>query len=662
MDWWHTKQWRLIQTNLREIDMRDIRADQVVRDLQSFKANVLMINAAGIIASYPTKLPFHFQSPYLTSDSLQAIIAACHEANIRVIARTDFSKIRRPIYEQHPDWAYVSPAGQIVDYNGDVHACINGPYQQERAFDIINELLSTHPFDGIFFNMGGYQTRDYHGTYHGICQCLNCRRRFYEQSKLELPKKEDPADPTFRRYDEFRRTTSREHSEKVSRFITSRWPAVAIANATELNRGFIRQESNTAIDRPLPHWQYSASDNTKWAVGSHPEMVSSNTTVDFIDFPYRHVTVSPDQQALRLVQSLANGGTLDYYLIGRLDNHQDRSGFAPIRDIFHYHAAHESDYIGLEPVADVLLIKSGGGEYNGWFRTLVEGHFLFDVMLPEAATARPISKYKAILLPDLSAMSDELAARLDAFVNVGGTVIATGQTSFRDSLRASRQEPAMRCLGVERILSIRENMRSSYLQFTDKGSFPRMADVDLVYLDGPYIQAQYAASAQMNMRLIPPHRFGPPERCYYEVTTDLPGFVTNPFGAGRAIYLTWLPGALFHRQGHVNTSWFCSDLLEHVAGILPLGGNLPPQVEATVLQGSGRQIVHLINGTGHFGNSFYPPVPLHDLQVTVPLADRARCVTSLRSGSALPSAWAANQLTISIPRLDLFDAVLLEKA
>jgi len=44
-DWWQTKQWRLIQTNLREIDMVDISAARVVADLVDFRANVLMINA-----------------------------------------------------------------------------------------------------------------------------------------------------------------------------------------------------------------------------------------------------------------------------------------------------------------------------------------------------------------------------------------------------------------------------------------------------------------------------------------------------------------------------------------------------------------------------------------------------------------------------------------
>jgi len=44
------------------------------------------------IASYPTKLPFHFQSPYLIDDSLQDILAACHLAGIRVMAQTDFPR------------------------------------------------------------------------------------------------------------------------------------------------------------------------------------------------------------------------------------------------------------------------------------------------------------------------------------------------------------------------------------------------------------------------------------------------------------------------------------------------------------------------------------------------------------------------------------------
>ncbi len=660
-EWWHSKQWRLIQTNLREIDMLDIDAGQVVSDLQDFKANVLMINAAGIIASYPTELPFHFQSPFLEGDSLHDILDACHAAGIRVIARTDFSKVRRPIYEQHPDWAYRTVSGGIIDYNGDIHVCINGPYQQHYALLIMEELLETHDFDGIFFNMGGYQTRDYSGNYYGICHCRHCQARFAEMTGLALPAKEDVADPVYRAYMGFRRQTLAEHHGKVYWALAERWPDLAIANHTDFRRGFIRQESNTAIERPLPHWQYSGSDNTKWAVGSFPEMVSSNTTVDFIDFPYRHVAVSPHQQALRLAQGLANGGAIDYYLIGRLDNHEDRSGFAPVKDIFHYHAAHEDVYVGMRPTADVMLLKAGTNqnEYQGWFRFLVEQHILFDVVRADAALDVPWDGYTTIVVPGVDTMPAALAERLDRFVEGGGTLMVTGQSSFKDEDLNPRERPALQALGIEEVMWIRPDMRSSYFKFDDKAGFSRFEDTDLVYMDGFYVYARYAEGAERRLQLVPPHNFGPPERCYYDLVVDHPAFVVNPYGQGRVVYVPWLPGTLFHRQGYPNTAWFCADLLEGFAGVEPVGGTLSPQVEVTLLEKEeGRvRLLNLVNASGHFGNSFFEPVPMMEMEVIIAHVREPDSVVGLRSGQALDYSWEDEALTVRVPRLDLFEAI-----
>ena len=56
MHWWENYPWRMIQTNLREIDMEDMDAKKYVADLQAFGATVVTLNAAGIIASYDTEL------------------------------------------------------------------------------------------------------------------------------------------------------------------------------------------------------------------------------------------------------------------------------------------------------------------------------------------------------------------------------------------------------------------------------------------------------------------------------------------------------------------------------------------------------------------------------------------------------------------------------
>lgn len=659
--WWKNRAWRQIQTNLREIDMLDIDAERYAADLKAFKANSVMLNAAGIISSYPTRLPFHFQSPYLKGASLEELIEACHKADIKVIARTDFSKVRRPIYERYPEWAYRTANGDIVDYNGDVHVCINSEYQQKYALDIIKETLTSHDFDGIFFNMGGFITFDYSGNDYGICHCDNCRHKFKESYGFDLPRSKDWDDPAYRAYLLFKKEVMRAHEQLIYDFITEIRPDVVIAN-NFIQRGMFRQESNTAIERPLPHWQYSASDNTKWVVSSYPGMGSCNTTVDFIDFPYRHVAVSPYQQKLRLAQNLANGGGLDYYLIGRLDNHEDRSGFAHIMEMFHYHAENEEEYRDRTSRANIAILHGADGntgEYRGWFRFLSENHFLFDTIMMDVALERDWKKYDAIIVPDYEPISDAVCEKLDAFAAEGGTVIAVGRAAFRNDRYERRSDVALRSMGMERIRYVRSDMRSSYFKIKDKSRYPRLKDTELIYMDGLYIYADYADETEKHLGLIPPHHFGPPERCYYDQVTDEPGFTIHRYGKGRGVYIPWQPGQLFHRQAYINTIDFIADVLEHVLGLKPVKGNLPPMVEVTLFeQHHDRSLfMHLVNASGHFGVTFYKPITIHDIEVELPGLEKPQAVRSLVSKTELPFTWNSGSLHIKVPRLDLMEAI-----
>ena len=113
----------MVQTNLREIDMADIDAEKYASDLADFGATVVTLNAGGILASYESALPYHTVSKYLTGSSLKEIIAACHGKGIKVIARMDFSKIPYAVYEQHPNWAFRTAEGGIVEQNGFVQTC-----------------------------------------------------------------------------------------------------------------------------------------------------------------------------------------------------------------------------------------------------------------------------------------------------------------------------------------------------------------------------------------------------------------------------------------------------------------------------------------------------------------------------------------------------------
>ncbi|MCD8126613.1 MAG: beta-galactosidase [Clostridiales bacterium] len=250
--WWNDYPWRMVQTNLREIDMADMDAATYARELKEFGATVVMLNAAGIIASYDTDLEYQTKSAYLSGDGIGEMIEVCHRNGIRVIARTDFSKVRYPIYEQHPDWAYRDKNGNILNYNGDVQCCPNGAYQQEKLLEILQEVLTRFPFDGVFCNMSGFLVVDYSGVYHGPCHCENCKRKFKEKFGLDIPEKDGPRNPDYLKYSAFKGMVLREQKKRLLETVRTISPEIAV-NGVD----YIRTESGTEIG--VPQWQLSAS-------------------------------------------------------------------------------------------------------------------------------------------------------------------------------------------------------------------------------------------------------------------------------------------------------------------------------------------------------------------------------------------------------------------
>ncbi len=197
--WWLNEPVRLIQTNLREIDAIDFDVNEYVRLMEDYGANTVLVNVGGIVANYTTNLDYQYRNPHLKFDIIGQVVEKLHRKGIRVIGRFDFSKINESIAAWNQDWLYIDVKGEIVNYNGQIHTCVNGQYQQEMLFNILDEAITRYPLDGIFFNMIGYQTRDYSRNYHGICQSDACRKRFVEYSGgMNLPVVEDVNDPVFR--------------------------------------------------------------------------------------------------------------------------------------------------------------------------------------------------------------------------------------------------------------------------------------------------------------------------------------------------------------------------------------------------------------------------------------------------------------------------------
>ena len=195
--WW-LKPQRMLQTNLREIDAT-MDLDKYVHDVKDYYADVVLFNIGGIVANYPTELQYHYRNPNMKGDLVGTVIKRLHKEGVRVIGRFDFSKINEKFAAQKPEWLYVSEKGKNVNYNGQVHTCVSGGYQQEYMFKILGEAVDRYPLDGVFFNMIGYQKSDYSGNYHGLCQCQACKDKFRKLSGMELPPKRDDSNPAYKK-------------------------------------------------------------------------------------------------------------------------------------------------------------------------------------------------------------------------------------------------------------------------------------------------------------------------------------------------------------------------------------------------------------------------------------------------------------------------------
>src|SRR5579863_1856146 len=62
---WHQKLHRVGQTNMTERDVLDLNIEQWADYWASAKVDALLVSVTGILAFYPSKVPFHKPGKYL---------------------------------------------------------------------------------------------------------------------------------------------------------------------------------------------------------------------------------------------------------------------------------------------------------------------------------------------------------------------------------------------------------------------------------------------------------------------------------------------------------------------------------------------------------------------------------------------------------------------
>ena len=630
--WWKHEPIRFLQTNLSETDST-VDPRTLVAAVSDFGANTFLMNMGGIVAQYPTRVPFHYPSVFLPAgrDLFGDVIREAHARRIRVIGRFDLSKTQRPVFDAHPEWFFRRANGQPVVYNGLYSTCINGAYYRGHALTILAEALDRYEVDGLFFNMFGNPSTDYSGVPTGPCHCQACQTRYRARYGRPVPAAADAE------YRSFMADSSREVAATIADLIHRRRPGAAFLTYIKDHTDGIMSESNTAVGRPLPLWPYSASDNVSRSLGSEPDKVAINLAMSFIDFPWRYAHVPQPETALRLYQNIAHGAPPAVVVSGSMEQ-QDRGGLLAARPIFDWHARHEDLYVGQRNAGRVLLLATGDtSSYRGFFRLLTEEHIPF-VVSENLRWMENGFRFDLVIAP--GAPPVELAR----YVEEGGRLLVAGTAPppFPVGSIAGRRST------------------QGYWRIHDRTQLPSLKNTALIFVDGEYLEI--APLQHPILTLIPTAMFGPPEKVWSDkVETAVPGLVFTDHGKGRAAYIPWDVGGLYYRHSSEAHRGLLADVIDRLlADGRQLRTNAHPLVEMTVMDQPARRrtLIHLVNGSGHHDTAYFPPLEIRDIRID--LARDVHRVRAVALDRTLPITASGRFRSFTVPRLQAYEVIVVE--
>jgi hypothetical protein len=674
--WWKRNNLRMIQTNLPDYEAATLDPDSLVRDLVRCSANTLLINAGGIMAFYPTKLDFHYTNPHMRPRMLERTIRLCHENNIRVIVRFDFSRVHESIYRAHPDWCYVSPKGERM-INTDMYVVsINAPYVQEKAFKIIEEVIDTFAVDGISLNMPGYQVNNpYEGKYHGIDQNPADKKRFAAYSNgMTLPLEENKADPQYQKYLEFKKHTVEAWSERLHQLVKSKSRQIAICTYSDKFVDIIRHESQSMTT--LPYWPYSASDNVSNAVNSFPNHIISNASIQQISFQSRYNAVEPPEVAIRLYENMANGSGLDMSMMGDMRGYEDERNFPVFENIYAFHKKHEAYFGKYKSQAQIVVIAPGSWpsgepmqEYRGIQLMLREAHIPFDIIEDGQINnlKDKIKNYKLIILPEITYLKPESIGILKASADQGTHLIATNRTMF-DS-----PESLLEIFGAK-IVNKDHDGAGNYLAPDDRTIFKSFKGQKMLFWKFNLGLYNFSAADQKLLPILTKGRPGPPEIIGGHNPTGYYAMGVKKHGNGKALIIPANIGRLYYMHGYQEHKKILLDAIHY---LLPAASeivqtNAPARVE-TILQAytkntlpnvnktqSDGLILHLINLTGFSGNTYFEPLPVHNLKFTIKSKQKPAKVFCLSTGKTIKYNWKNGFVNLELAKLEAFESVVMD--
>jgi len=604
-----------------------------------------------------------------------------------VVARMDSNRTAEDFFKAHGDWFARQKSGEPYRAADKYVTCVNSPYYDEYLPDVLREIIErSHP-DGFADNSWSGLPRD------SICYCENCARKFREQESSTLPDRKDWDSRIYRKWIEWNykrrlevwdlnnRTTkaaggphciwmgmnsgsvtAESHSFRDLKEICARSEMLLLDHQSRTETtGFQQNGDAGKLVHGLLGWDKLAPESM--ALYQAPSRAGQMS--------FRLASKPPLEAQMWMLEGIAGGIQPWWHHVGAY--HEDRRAYHTAEPVFRWHKEHERYLINRQPIAAIGVVWSqrntdyfGRDEaavlvdlpYRGMTEALIQARIPY-VPVNADHIARDASQFKALILPNVGALSDGQCASIREFVKKGGALVATGATSLYDEWGDSRQDFALADLFGAHApapdFGRRGAMQSvhSYLRLTPELR-RRVAPVlhgfdetDILPFGGTLGSMRLDPGVTVPLTFIPPFPVYPPETAWMRTPkTEIPALVLN----GRTAYLPADIDSRYGRDNLADHAELLANLVHWAVGdAMPLEVRGPGFIDCHLYRQNARLILHFVNLSNEAAwrapiEEWIPVGRLH-VKVKLPEHVHAASARGLVSAAAMPltvsNGWAS---------------------
>lgn len=681
---WYKRVTRWGQINITEKDPAQYDIGWWRKYWKRTSTKGVVVNAGGIVAYYPTKVPLHKTAEFLNGrDLFGELCRAAHEDGVAVFARMDSNRAHEEFYKAHPDWFAVDASGKPYKAADLYISCINSPYYSEHLPAVLKEIATLYHPEGFTDNSWSGLGRN------SICYCGYCKKSFKEKTGNELPVAKDWNDKVYKqwiRWSYDRRLEIWDLNNRVTKAAGGPhciWSGMNSGSISGQSRSFrdFRKICERADIIMLDDQARSDSDGFQHngEIGKlihgmlgWDKLLPESMAMYQAHKPWFRVASKPLPEArMWVVNGIAGGIQLWWHMVGAY--HEDRRMYHNPEKIFLWHQANEEYLINRRPVATVGLVWSQENTdfygrdaseelveqpWRGMSQALTRARIPY---LPVHADHidRDAASLSTLILPNLVLITDAQVEAIRRFVEKGGSLIATGDTGLFSEWGEPRSDYALADLFGVHLIKQRdlyektddERMAGAayhtYLRLTPElraqmdgphkpdepavsskrhEIFKGFEETDIIPFGGQLQPIKTDAGAEVLLTFVPQFPVYPPEKAWMrEPSTDIPGLILRNHGKGGR--MVFIPADLDRQFGKFNLPDH-GNLLKNIVqwaakDSIPLSVEGLGLVDSHLYRQQNRMILHLVNLTNQ--NTWRQPldelVPAGPFKVKVKLPD-----------------------------------------